>query len=84
MSSKAIGYANRYVRKTGNKDAEMFFSVDSPTAFAEECGITFIEQKSIFAEARKMLKKRLTLYTRIAMKIVDEGSRTGYILHYRL
>lgn len=64
--------------------AEMHFSVDSPTAFAGECGISFMEQKPFFTEARKMLKKRLSLYTRIAMRVVDEGPRTGYILHYKL
>ena len=36
--------------------AEMHFSVDSPTAFAGECGISFMEQKPFFTEARKMLK----------------------------
>ena len=57
--------------------AEMHFSVDSPTAFAGECGIRFMEQKPFFTEARKMLKKRLSLYTRIAMRVVDEGPGTG-------
>lgn len=84
MSSKAIGYANRYVRKTGNKDAEMHFSVDSPAAFAQECGIKLLEQRPFFAEARRELKRQLSLYTRVAMRVVDEGSRTGYILHYGL
>lgn len=84
MSSRAIGYANRYVKKTGNKDAEMAFSVDSPAGFAEECGIRFIGQTPFFTEARRLLKRKLSLYTRIAMRVVDEGSRRGYILHYAL
>lgn len=84
MNGKAIAYANKYVRKTGNKDAGMHFWVDDPSGFAAKCGIHLIEQKPFFTEARKRLKKRLTLYTRIAMKVVDEGGRRGYILHYSL
>lgn len=84
MNEKAIAYANKYVKKTGNKDAEMHFWVDDPSAFARKCGIHLIEQKPFFTEARKTLKKQLTLYTRIAMKVVDEGGRRGFILHYGL
>ena len=84
MNGKAIAYANKYVRKTGNNDAEMHFWVDNPSAFARKCNIRLIEQKSFFTEARKTLKKQLTLYTRIAMKVVDEGGRRGFILHYDL
>ena len=84
MSSKAIGYANKYVRKTGNTSAEMHFWVDDPEAFASKCGIRLIEQKPFFTQARRDLKKKLSLYTRIAMKVVDEGGRRGYILHYAL
>ena len=84
MSEKAITYANRYVRKTGNKNAEMYFYVDDPLAFGEKNGIRLIAQKAFFKDARSRLKKRLALFTRIAMKVVDEGSRKGYILHYSL
>ena len=84
MSSKAIGYANKYVRKTGNTSAEMHFWVDDPEAFASKCNIRLIEQKPFFTQARRDLKKKLSLYTRIAMKVVDEGGRRGYILHYAL
>lgn len=33
---------------------------------------------------RSRLKNKLKLFTRIAMKVVDEGGRRGYILHYAL
>lgn len=62
----------------------MHFSVDDPLAFARQCGIRLIEQRSFFTDVRKQLKRDLTLYTRIAMKVVDEGGRKGYILHYAL
>ena len=34
-----------------------------------------------FTEARKQLKRKLKLYTRIAMKVVDEGGRRGFLTH---
>lgn len=82
MSSKALNYANKYVKKTGNRSAEMHFFVDDPKAFAEECGMELIEEIPFFTEAREKLKKELKLFTRIAMKVVDEGGRRGYILHF--
>lgn len=84
MNGKAIGFANRYVKKTGNMEAYMPFYIDDPKVFAREAGIVFVEEKKFFTDARKNLKRRLNLYTRIAMKVVDEGSRRGYILHYSL
>ena len=62
----------------------MYFYVDDPASFSEACGIRLIEQKAFFTEARSRLKNRLKLFTRIAMKVVDEGGRRGYILHYAL
>lgn len=84
MVRKAISFANKYLKRTGNREAEMHFSVDDPLAFARQCGIRLIEQRSFFTDVRKQLKRDLTLYTRIAMKVVDEGGRKGYILHYAL
>lgn len=84
MNSNAIKYANKYVEKTGNKNAKMNFYVDDPKGFGSELNIKLIAHRPFFTDARKLLKRRLKLYTRIAMKVVDEGSRKGYILHYRL
>lgn len=84
MNGKAIRYANKYVQKTGNTDAQMNFWVDDPKEFAEKCQIRLMEEKPFFTDARKKLKKRLSLYTKIAMWVVDEGSRRGYILQYKL
>lgn len=82
MNSKAINYANKYVKKTGNKEARMHFWVDNPETFATQCNIQLVEQRPFFSDARKLLKKQLSLYTRIAMKVVDEGARRGYILRF--
>ncbi len=82
MNGNAIKYANKYVKKTGNMEAYMPFYIDDSRAFARETGLVFREERKFFTDARKNLGRRLKLYTRIAMKVVDDGSRRGYILHY--
>ena len=84
-ATNAIGikYANKYVQKTGNTSAQMYFYVDDGSAFAQKCGMELIEQRVFYTTARKMLKRKLKLYTRIAMKVCDDGGRT-IILHLKL
>ncbi|MBR3304912.1 MAG: class I SAM-dependent methyltransferase [Christensenellaceae bacterium] len=83
MTGKAKRYANEYIRKTGNKDAELHFSADSGRIIAGKCGMELIEERPFFGTARKQLKKRLKLYTRIAMKVVDESGRRGFLTHLK-
>ena len=83
MTAKAIKYANDYIKKTGNNDAGLHFSADSGQSVAERCGMTLVEERPFFTEARKQLKRKLKLYTRIAMKVVDEGGRRGFLTHLR-
>ena len=78
-----IKYANKYVQKTGNTSAQMYFYVNDGRAFAQKCGMELIEQRTFYTAARKMLKRKLKLYTRIAMKVCDDGGRT-IILHLKL
>ncbi|HHX37635.1 MAG TPA: class I SAM-dependent methyltransferase, partial [Clostridiaceae bacterium] len=66
-----IRYAQRYVKRTGNTNAMMFFYINHPETFAKEAGVTLIEVRGFFDAARKMIGKQLNLYTRIAMKIAD-------------
>ena len=70
------------MKKTGNMEAYMPFYIDDSRAFAREAGLVFLEERKFFTDARKNLGRRLKLYTRIAMKVVDDGGRRGYILHY--
>jgi len=81
MTAKAVKYANDYIKKTGNKGAELHFSADNGESIACQCGMKLIEERPFFGEARKQLKRKLKLYTRIAMKVVDEGSRRGFLVH---
>ncbi|MDR1420705.1 MAG: class I SAM-dependent methyltransferase [Treponema sp.] len=70
-----ITYANNYVKKTGNTGALMHFFVNDSAEFAKRTGTTLIEERVFFTDARKMLKKKLGLYTRLAMKVVDDKKR---------
>lgn len=70
-----IRYADRYVRKTGNTDARMYFFINDSTAFARDTATVLLEERPFFTDARKMLSGRLKLYTRMAMKVVDDSKR---------
>ncbi|MCR5067500.1 MAG: class I SAM-dependent methyltransferase [Erysipelotrichaceae bacterium] len=83
MTFKAIKYANDYIRKTGNNDAELHFSTDNGQIVADKCGMRLIEERPFFTDARKLLKRKLTLYTRIAMKVVDDSPRRGFLVHLK-
>ncbi|WP_257225329.1 class I SAM-dependent methyltransferase [Treponema parvum] len=78
-----IKYANKYVKKTGNASAHMYFYVNDCLAFAKKCDMELVERRTFYTAARKMLKRKLKLYTRIAMKACDDGGRT-VILHLKL
>ena len=83
MTYKALRYANDYVKKTGNDDAFMNFGVDDPGSFALKNDLQLLEVIPIFKVARKMLGRYLKIYTRIAMRVVDEGSRRAYLIHLK-
>ena len=78
-----LRYANKYVQKTGNTDAMMHFYINSGTEFASGTKTVLKEERVFFADARKLLSKRLGLYTRIAMKVVDDKKR-AVILHLEI
>ncbi|MDR2177005.1 MAG: class I SAM-dependent methyltransferase [Treponema sp.] len=75
-----IQYANKYVKKTGNTNALMSFYVNDGIDFARKTGAVLIEERVFFTDARKLLSKKLGLYTRIAMRVVDNKKR-AVILH---
>jgi O-methyltransferase involved in polyketide biosynthesis len=78
-----IKYTNKYVRKTGNADALMYFYIDDSMEFSKKTGTELIEERVFFTDARKILAKKLGLYTRIAMKVVDDKKR-AILLHLRI
>ncbi len=81
--SYGIKYVNRYVKKTGNKNALMHFYIDDPQLFAHKAQIKILSIKGFYGEISKEMRKQLKCYTRIATKISDQKKRT-MVLHFRL
>ncbi len=71
---KGIEYAEKYVKKTGNQDAMMYFYMDDINKFCDVTATKLIETRLFFTEVRKALKG-LKIYTKIAMKVVDNKKR---------
>ncbi len=78
-SEKGIKYTNKYVRKTGNKDAMMYFYINDVDEFAKKVDAEVLEFRVFFTRARKTIKKGLTLYSRIAMKVCDVDKRATMV-----
>ncbi|MBQ7979968.1 MAG: hypothetical protein IJ248_09510, partial [Candidatus Methanomethylophilaceae archaeon] len=68
---KGLNYTNRYVRKTGNKSAAMYFGVDDAKDFADRSGTELLECIPFFTDARKKLWRKTHLITRISMAWAD-------------
>ncbi len=83
-NSKGLKYANRYVEKTGNKNAKMHFAVDDPADFVGRLnGAQLIAELPFFKAALKQLKGRLSFKTKLYMHLADALKRTK-ILHIKL
>lgn len=82
-NTKGLEFANKYVRKTGNASALMHFTIDNPAAFAHEAGCELVEVRPFYTAARRILKGKAGLYTRIAMAVTDRTGR-AFILHVKL
>ncbi len=77
-----IKYAQKYVKKTGNQSAMMYFFINDAKAFCQKEHIVLIAERGFFAEAQMQLKG-LKLYTKIAMKVVEDKKRV-LLLHVKL
>jgi O-methyltransferase involved in polyketide biosynthesis len=82
-NATGIKYANNYVRKTGNTNALMHFYVNDGIDFSHKTDTVLLEERVFFTDARRMLSKKLGLYTRIAMRVVDAKKR-AIILHLKI
>lgn len=82
-NSVGIKYTNRYVQKTGNASAMMYCAIDDPAAFAREAGCGLLGYRPFFTAARKVLRGKVNLYSRIAMVVSDRGGR-AFLLHLKL
>ena len=82
-NSKGLEYANKYVKKTGNESALMYCAIDDPAAFAREAGCELIEVRPFYTDARRILKGKVDLYSKIAMAVADRTGR-AFLLHMKL
>lgn len=82
-NSFGIKRAINYVKKTGNKNAMMYFYVNNEEKFANLANVELLGVYNFFKETRKILKKNLKLSTRIFMLVADKMNMTK-ILHIKL
>lgn len=77
-----LKFTNRYVKKTGNQDAMMYFGLDDPQTFARNAGISLVEVRGFYGDALK-LGRRLGLRTRVFMRFSEKWGRV-MVVHARL
>ena len=82
--SQGIAYANRFVRRTGNTSAQMHFYIDDSREFARAAGVSMVEARDFFREPRRILGRRITLYSRLAMRIACHGRFRSALYHLKL
>lgn len=78
-NSTGIKYTIKYVKKTGNQSAMMYFYVDNADEFARKCNCRLVEFRPFYRDARKMIGRKTGLYTRIAMKVCDDTGRANIV-----
>jgi len=81
-NTKGLEYVNRYVKKTGNTSALMYCAIDDPAAFAREADCALIEIRPFYTDARRTLKGKVGLYSKVAMAIADRTGR-AFLLHVK-
>ena len=74
-NSTGLKLANKYVQKTGNVNAKMYFSVDNPKEFANITNTKLIDVDGFFDGALKHCEG-LKFLTRIYMYFADKLHRT--------
>ena len=80
--TEGLKFTNKYVEKTGNTDARMYFGLDDPQAFADRAGAQLLSVDGFYADALK-LGRRLSLRTRVFMYFADKWGRVK-VVHLRL
>ena len=78
-----IRYTNFYVKRTGNSSALMHFYVENPNDFAKKAKCRLLESRPFYTDARKILSKKLGLYTKVSMKIADSRNQ-AMIIHLKI
>ena len=82
-SESGLAFTNWFIKRTGNKNALMYFGINDSKTFAEKCGMELLEEKTFYPDALAMLGKRLNLVTRVSMKVAEKKKQV-LILHLKL
>ena len=82
-SESGLAFTNWFIKRTGNKNALMYFGINDSKAFAEKCGMELLEVKTFYPDALAMLGKRLNLVTKVSMKVAEKKKQV-LILHLKL
>lgn len=81
-NTKGLKIANRYVKKTGNVNAQMYFSIDNVTEFIELTDTKLIDVQGFFARALKICSNA-KIITKLFMYFSDKWNRTK-VIHLKL
>ena len=81
-NSKGLEVANKYVKKTGNVNAQMYFSIDNPNEFVKLTDTRLVEFQGFFERALKSCSG-LKINTKIFMYFADKLHRT-FVVHLKL
>lgn len=60
-----------------------YFYIENPAEFAKKANCQLIECRGFYKDALKMLSNKLSLYSKISMKIADKRNN-AMILHLKL
>jgi len=71
-SESGLAFTNWFIKRTGNKNALMYFGINDSKAFAEKCGMELLDVKTFYPDALSMLGKRLNLVTKVSMKVAEK------------
>jgi O-methyltransferase involved in polyketide biosynthesis len=83
VSETGLKYSNRFIKRTGNKDALMHFYVNDATAFSDKTDTALLAEKVFFSDVLQKLGKKLKWLTRLFMRITDQKKRL-VIVHLSL
>ena len=81
-SESGLAFTNWFIKRTGNKNALMYFGINDSKTFAEKCGMELLEVKTFYPDALAMLGKRLNLVTKVSMKVAEKKKQV-LILHLK-
>lgn len=82
-SESGFKFTNWFIKRTGNSEALMYFYINDSELFAQKSELVLLEEKTFFPDALRILKDKLSLITKIAMKVA-EYKKQVLILHFKL